>query len=304
MTNVARTLIGLSARDDGPRSQLAGGAVSMAMVSAQHARRVVWRPLRELPRRYDLILSLTRRELAARYRGSFLGFAWSVATPAMMIAIYTFIFAGIFGARFGSSGSKWSYALYLFCGLLPWTAFQESAQSSANTIVAHANLVKKVIFPLETLPVAHALAAIGNQLCGTVALLLATLLIQHGRPTTWLFLPLLLLPQLAFMLGVAWFVAALGVYVRDTAQALGLILTAWMYLTPIIYPASVVPPQYGRLIALNPFSGLIESYRRALLEGRAPDWTGLGYFTAFAALVFFFGYWWFARTRRGFADVV
>lgn len=276
----------------------------MAMVSAEQARRVVWRPLWELPRRRELVLSLARRELAARYRGSFLGFAWSVATPAMMIAIYTFIFAGIFGARFGSSSSKWSYALYLFCGLLPWTAFQEAAQNSANTIVAHANLVKKVIFPLETLPAAHALAAIGNQLCGMVVLLFATLFIQQRLPATWLFLPLLLLPQLVLMFGVAWFVAALGVYVRDTAQALGLILTAWMYLTPIIYPASVVPPQYGRLIALNPFSGLIESYRRTLLDGRAPDWAGLSYFAVFAALAFVFGYWWFARTRRGFADVV
>src|SRR6059036_733510 len=149
------------------------------MISAQTARRAVWRPLWQLPRRFDLIISLTKRELAARYRGSVLGFAWALLTPVVMIAIFTFIFAGIFKAKFGASSSQWDYALYLFCGLLPWNAFQESLQLSSNTIVSHANLVKRVVFPLETLPVALTLAAIANQLFGTVALLFAALLIQR-----------------------------------------------------------------------------------------------------------------------------
>src|SRR2546423_8791162 len=148
------------------------------MISAQGARRAVWRPLWELPRRFDLIFSLTRRELTARYRGSILGILWTLVTPMVMIAIFTIIFAGIFGACFGASSSHWDYALYLFCGLLPWSMFQESVQQSANTIVAHANLVKRVVFPLETLPAAQAFAALGTQLFGTIALLIAIVVIR------------------------------------------------------------------------------------------------------------------------------
>src|SRR6266436_6999577 len=174
------------------------------MISAQTARRAVWRPLWQLPRRFDLIVSLTRRELAARYRGSVLGILWALLTPVVMIAIFTIIFAGIFKARFGNSNSQWDYALYLFCGLLPWNAFQESVQLSATTIVGHANLVKRVVFPLETLPVSLSLAAVANQMFGTVALILAAALLRKEVHATIAFLPLLLLPQLLGTFGAAW----------------------------------------------------------------------------------------------------
>src|SRR5947199_430835 len=166
------------------------------MISAQVARRAVWRPLWELPSRFDLIFSLARRELTARYRGSILGIMWTLVTPMVMIAIFTIIFAGIFKAKFGASSSQWDYALYLFCGLLPWNAFQEALQLSANTIVSHANLVKRVVFPLETLPISLSLAAIANQLFGTAALIIAALLLRREIHGTIFFLPLLLIPQL------------------------------------------------------------------------------------------------------------
>ena len=274
------------------------------MISTQTARRAVWRPLLELPRRFDLILPLARRELAARYRGSVLGVLWAVVTPAVMIAIFTFIFAEIFGARFGARGSTWDYALYLFCGLLPWTAFQDSLQLSSNVIVAHANLVKRVVFPLETLPVAQALSALATQMFGTLALVLAALVLRGELHATLLWLPVLLVPQLIAMLGAAWFVASLGVFLRDTSQGLSLALTAWMYLTPIIYPETLVPDRYRALINLNPFTPLVRNYRRIMLEGAPPDWAGLAYFTAFALALFIFGYWWFAKTRKNFADVL
>jgi lipopolysaccharide transport system permease protein len=274
------------------------------MISAQTARRAVWRPLWELPGRAELIFSLARRELVARYRGSALGLIWAVLTPVVMIAIFTFIFAGVFGARFGASKSPWDYAIYLFCGLLPWTMFQETLQLSANTIVAHANLVKRVVFPLETLPIAQALSALGNQLFGTLALLVATVIIRHELHLTALWLPVLLIPQLFATLGAAWLIASLGVFLRDIAQGIGLVLMAWMYLTPIIYPESIVPERYRPFININPFTALIRSYRRILIEGSAPDWSGLVYFTAFAAVSFIFGYWWFAKTRKNFADVI
>lgn len=274
------------------------------MISAQTARRAVWRPLWQLPGRLDLIISLTKRQLAARYRGSVLGIVWALLTPVVMIAIFTVIFAGLFNARFSASSSQWDYALYLFCGLLPWNAFQESLQLSSSTIVTHANLVKRVVFPLETLPVAHALAAAVNQMLGTAALLVAVFILRRELHATTLFLPLLLIPQVIATLGGAWLLASLGVFVRDIVQGIMLVLMAWMYLTPIMYPESLVPERFRVMVNLNPFTSLVRNYRRILLEGALPDWSGLAYFTAFALVSFFFGYWWFARTRKNFADVI
>lgn len=274
------------------------------VISAHAARRTVWRPLWELPGRFNLIISLTERELAARYRGSILGFVWAMLTPVVMIAIYTFIFAGIFGARFGARGTAWDYAIYLFCGLLPWTAFQEALQLSSTVIVARANLVKRVVFPLETLPAAQTLVALAGQMFGTVALLIAVIIIHRQLHATLLWLPVLLVPQIMASLGAAWFIASLGVFLRDTTQVIGLVLTAWMFLTPIIYPESIVPENYRVFINANPFTALVRNYRRVMLEGLAPDWRGLAYFSAFALIVFIFGYWWFAKTRKNFADVI
>lgn len=266
--------------------------------------RTIWQPLWQLPSRGDLIFSFAKRELLGRYKGSVLGIAWAVLTPVVMIAIFTFIFAGIFGARFGASDSHWDYALYLFCGLLPWSMFQESLQQSANTIVVHSNLVKRVVFPLETLPAAQVLAALGNQLFATVALLIATLIIRQRMELTVLWLPVLLIPQLLFTLGASWLIASLGVFLRDITQGIMLLLMAWMYLTPIIYPESIVPNRFRAFLNFNPFTPLVRSYRRIFLEGTAPDWSGLAYFAAFAIVFFVLGYWWFARTRKSFADVV
>jgi len=274
------------------------------MISAQTARRAVWLPLWQLPRRLDLIVSLTKRELAARYRGSILGIVWTLLTPIVMIAIFTVIFAGIFKAKFGSNSSQWDYALYLFCGLLPWNAFQESLQLSAGTIVAHANLVKRVIFPLEALPVSLSLAAAINQLFGTIVLVVAIAILRREFHATIVFLPLILIPQLVATFGLAWLVASLGVFIRDIVQGIALVLMAWMYLTPIIYPESLVPAPYRDVINVNPFTPLVRNYRRVLIEGSSPDWAGLAYFSAFALLSFLVGYWWFARTRKNFADVI
>ena len=274
------------------------------MISAQTARRAVWRPLWELPGRFDLIASLTRREIAARYKGSVLGIVWAILTPVVTIATFTLIFSGIFGARFGINGSGWEFALYLFCGLLPWTAFQEAVQLSSQKIVSQANLVKRVVFPLETLPVAQTFASLANQLFGTIALLIGALVIQRAVYPSILWLPVLIVPQLLLTFGAAWLVASLGVFLRDIVQGIALLLMVWMYLTPIIYPESIVPEKFRTLINVNPFTPLIRSYRRIILEGLGPDWRGMAYFTIFALITFVFGYWWFARTRKNFADVI
>jgi lipopolysaccharide transport system permease protein len=177
-------------------------------------------------------------------------------------------------------------------------------QQSSGIVVAHANLVKRVVFPLETLPVAQALAALAAQLFGTLALLAATAVIRRELHATVLWLPVLLVPQLLLTLGGAWLVASLGVFVRDTAQVLGLVLMAWLYLTPIIYPEQIVPARFRPALELNPLTPLVRSYRRVMLEGAPPDWAGLAYTTAVALAAFLLGYWWFARTRKNFADVI
>jgi lipopolysaccharide transport system permease protein len=274
------------------------------MVAVQTSREKIWQPLWQLPWRAELIFSLTRRELLSRYKGSVLGIVWALITPIVTIAIFTFIFAGIFGARFSAQGSHWDYSVYLFCGLLPWTMFQETLQQSATTIVSHANLVKRVVFPLETLPVVQALTAVTNQLIGTVVLLVAAIALGHRPSATILLLPVLLIPQIMWTLGAAWLLASLGVFIRDITQGIGLVLMAWMYMTPIIYPESLVPERYRPLINLNPMTPLVRNYRRILLEGSGPDWVGLGYFSAVSLIIFIFGYWWFARTRKNFADVI
>lgn len=264
------------------------------------------RRARVLSQRFDLVRTLAGRELRARYRGSLFGILWTVLTPGVMIAIYTFIFAGMFGARFGTEGNAagWDYALYVFCGLLPWTAFAETLQTSATTIITHVNLVKRVVFPLETLPLAHVFAAFVNQLCGTFVLLTLALASRGRLHLTLLWLPLLWTLQVLFVCGLSWFVAALGVYVRDTPQGLGLVLTAWLFLTPIIYPLAAVPEAYRKYLVFNPWVPLVEAHRHIILDGVAPDFVGLSYFAFVACAVFTIGYLWFAHTRRGFADVV
>ncbi len=251
-----------------------------------------------------LIRSLVRRELSNRYRGSFIGLAWSIITPAVMIIIFTIIFSGIFKARFGSEGGHFNFAVYLFCGLLPWIAFSEGIQRATSSIVENVNLVKRVVFPIEALPVNVALTALIQQLLGTVVLLVANLLLAQALHLTALLLPLLLIPQLLATIGLGWLMASLGVFIRDLPQFNQLLLMAWLYLTPIFYPEEIIPPQYHWLINFNPLAPLIRSYRRILLEGRLPDWRGLGFTLVFAAVCFVFGYWWFERTKKAFADIL
>jgi lipopolysaccharide transport system permease protein len=222
----------------------------------------------------------------------------------VQIVIFTLIFSGIFQARFGGESGPLGFAVYLFCGLLPWLAFAEAVQRSTTVVVEHVNLVKRVVFPVEALTVQLSLAALVQQGIGTVVLLMAALLLERILSPTLFFLPLLLIPQLLLTIGLGWLVASFGVFLRDTGQLVQLSLMAWMYLTPIFYPESMVPAPYRWLVEANPMAPLIRSYRRVLLEGGLPDWSGLGWTTIFALACFLSGYWWFIRTRKAFADVL
>ena len=251
-----------------------------------------------------LIRSLVRRDLTNRYKGSLGGLAWAVITPAVMIVIFTVIFSGIFRARFGTQAGPLAFAVYLFCGLLPWIAFSDGVQRSTTVLTENVNLIKRVVFPIEALPVQVALSAVVQQLVGTVVLLIANLALGGGLHATAFYLPLLLVIQLLPTLGLGWLMGSLGVFLRDVTQATHLILQAWLYLTPIFYPEEMVPENLRWLVRFNPIAPLIRSYRRVLLEGNPPDWTGLLYTFVFGLTCLLFGYWWFERTKKAFADVI
>jgi lipopolysaccharide transport system permease protein len=265
----------------------------------------LWQPAMALLSEHrGLVRSMVRRDLSSRYKGSIIGPAWAVITPAVMIVIFTAIFSGIFGARFGVQGGHLSFATYLFCGLLPWIAFSDGVQRSTTSLTDNVNLVKRVVFPTEALPVNLALSGIAQQLIGTVVLLTVALILEHTIHPTALLLPLLLVPQFLVTAGLGWLMASLGVFIRDMPQINQLTLTTWMYLTPIFYPENIIPPKYQWMVNLNPMAPLVRNYRRILLEGRAPDWRGLGVTMIFALVCFVFGYWWFQRTKKAFADIL
>jgi lipopolysaccharide transport system permease protein len=270
-----------------------------------NAKIPLWRPaLALLEEHRGLVRSMVRRDLSSRYKGSFFGLAWAVITPAVMIIIFTLIFSGIFNARFGAEGGHFSFAVYLFCGLLPWIAFSDGIQRATTSMTDNVNLVKRVVFPVEAIPVNYALSAVVQQLLGTAVLILAALILEHSIRPTVLLLPLLIVPQLLATIGLGWLMASLGVFIRDMPQFNQLALMAWMYLTPIFYPENIIPEKYRWMVAFNPMAPLIRSYRRILLEGRQPDWQGLALTASFGLVCFMFGYWWFERTKKAFADVL
>ena len=269
------------------------------------ARPPLWQAAWALLRDHGgLIRAMVRRELSNRYKGSVMGLAWSIITPAVMIVIFTLIFSGIFNARFGNEGGHVGFAVYLFCGLLPWIAFSEGIQRATSVLTENVNFVKRVVFPIEALPVNVVLASLVHQLLGTVVLVVAALLLEGTVHLTVVFLPVLMLVQLIATIGLAWLMASLGVFIRDMPQFNQLLLMAWMYLTPIFYPEQMIPKRYDWLVRFNPMAPLIRSYRWALLEGRMPDWRGLIFTLTFAIVCFTAGYWWFERTKKAFPDVL
>lgn len=266
------------------------------------ARGVV-QPFRSIWRNRSLIRSMVRRDIAGRYAGSHAGVFWTVIHPLLLMLTYAFVFGMVLRTRFGNDDRPSSFVLYFLAGMLPWLPFSESAGRAAGVIVEHANFVKKLVFPLDILPVNVVFAGLFSQFFGVLVFFGALLL--FGRDIYWtaLYLPLLIVPQLLFTLGVCWLLAALGVLFRDLGQLMGFIVTVWFFLTPICYDESLLG-QYHWLFQINPFYILVRAYRAVLLEQAAPDWQSLLFLTAASALVFLLGYGWFHRTRRQFADLL
>lgn len=256
----------------------------------------------------ELIVELTRRDIQQNYQGSFLGIVWSMIGPLSTLLIYTFVFSVVFQARWSTDStqptSQGEFALILFAGLTAFNVFSIVLNRSPGLILSVPNYVKKVIFPLEILPVVVTGSSVVTSLINVVLVLVGEALVYHKiSPTIWL-LPLVYLPLILLTQGLAWFLSSFGVFVRDVGQAIGVIVQILFFMTPIVYsPASL--PQKARFIAeLNPLALIINWFRNVLLWGNMPDWGGWVIVTLICAVISILGFAWFSVTKRGFADVM
>ena len=267
--------------------------------------------LRKLPRYRGLIQSLVARELKARYRGSVLGFFWSFFNPLLLLLVYTFVFTVVLPG--GWDEKLGPRALFLFCGLLPWTWFSSSLIESSNILIAGGNLIKKVMFPAEVLPIVSVLANLVHFLFGLI--ILVVFLIYYKAPlqlSELVWFPVVVLVQLLLTLGLALILSAMTVHFRDIKDILANVLTLWFFATPIIYPISDInrplsgtPAWAKTLINLNPFTHLAVSYQEILFyEGPFGHWKWLLALGVGSLLLFLFGYFLFDRLRDSFAEEV
>ena len=254
----------------------------------------------------QLISQLTRREVVGRYRGSLLGLAWSFLNPLVMLIVYTFVFSVAFKARWNTGGeeSKAEFAIILFTGMIVFGLFAEVVNRAPGLIVSNVNYVKKVVFPLEILSWVSLGTVLFHSMVSLVVLLLAQLMINKSLPWTIVFFPLVLLPLILASLGIAWFLASLGVYVRDIGQITGVFTTILMFLSAVFYPLSALPEAYQAWLRLNPLVHIITESRKVLIFGGLPDGLLLGISLLAGFAIAISGFWWFQKTRKGFADVL
>jgi ABC-type polysaccharide/polyol phosphate export permease len=264
----------------------------------------MWHNLRQLLRYRSLIQSLVARELKARYRGSVLGFFWSFINPLLLLLIYSFVFSVVLPGKWPAELQP--YALFMFCGILPWTWFSSSLLESSNVLISGGNLIKKVMFPAEVLPIVTVLA---NMVHFFLGLPIVGIFLVYNRvpiqPLDLLWFPVVVAVQLLFTVGIALLVSALTVHFRDIKDILANLLTFWFFATPIIYPLSAAPPSAQRLLMLNPFTHLALSYQEILFyRGPYTEWEGLGLLAAASFALFWLGFFLFDRLRDTFAEEV
>jgi lipopolysaccharide transport system permease protein len=253
----------------------------------------------------DLLNQLVGRNVEIRYKGTMMGFIWMLVTPLVMLAVYTFVFGVIFKARWvGFGDSKAAFSLILFCGMTVFNVFSESVNGSVGIVTGNPNYVKKVVFPLELLPVSAVFSACFFGLIWTGILLAGIVLFLHKFCLAAVCLPLIVIPLILLSCGIAWFVASLGVFFRDLALVVGIILQIWYFMTPIFYSEEMIPETIRPILNFNPLSPIVHSVRQALMYNQWPDWHTLGVVTFLSVIVFQLGYFWFMKTKRGFADVL
>lgn len=253
----------------------------------------------------DLIHQFSRRYFLARFRGTYLGTLWAFLLPLLSLGVYTFVFNFVFSARFAGGETRSQYAVALFCGITVYGIFSETVTRAASLVLDNPNLVKKVVFPTEILPV----AALGSSLgfaAITLALVLAGVWVFYGAiPVTALLLPIVLLPLVMLGLGLAWFLASLGVFIRDVGNVVTVLVSQLLFfLTPIFYRPESLPEPWRAVSRMNPLTPIITGARSVLVEGQAPEWPALAASAVLGLVLMHLGYAWFMKSKRGFADVL
>ena len=261
---------------------------------------------RNLWRHRELIRQFTRREIEGRYKGSFIGIFWSFINPLVLLLIYTFVFGVVFKARWpnAKTDNLGEFALTLFCGLICFTIFSDCISRAPGSIINVPNYVKKVVFPLEILAVSALGSALFHALISLIILLCANVLLNGALQWTLLLLPIVVLPLVFFSLGLSWFLASLGVFIRDISYTVILVVQVLFFLTPIFYPLEAIPEPYQAFIRLNPLTSAVENFRRVILWGWQPSWIGLMLWLLATGAVMILGYAWFMKTKKAFADVI
>ena len=263
--------------------------------------------LRSIFRSRFLLGKMVRRTLALKYKGAVLGVLWNFIQPLMMLAIYTFVFSVVFEARWGTDTSTEGhgrFSVILFAGMLVYMIFSESLSQACFQITNNTNYVKKVVFPLEILPLIPVLASFVQGLIWLVLLFFAVVFLFGTVSATMLLFPAVLLPLFLFTLGFAYFTASLSVYLRDTPYVVSVLLQMLFFMTPIFYPVSAVPEDLRGILEVNPLTVMINELRSLFLFGQMPDWWFLGKASLISLIVFLLGFAWFNKTKKGFADVL
>lgn len=256
-------------------------------------------------RNRDLIKVSAKRDVLGRYRGSIMGVLWSFFHPLLMLAVYTFVFSVVFKARWNTgSDSRTEFALVLFSGLIVFNLFSECINRAPSLILSNTNYVKKVIFPLEILPVVTLLSALFHGMASLGAWFLAYIVFFGWPHVTALYLPLVMLPLIFLIMGLSWALASLGVFLRDISQFISIATTVLMFLSPIFYPVTALPEAYRHFLFLNPLTLVIEQVRDVLYWGKSPDLVMLGTYLVATMFIAWLGFAWFQKIRKGFADVL
>ncbi len=260
--------------------------------------------VRNLWRQRHLIFALSRREIQGKYRGSFFGMMWPALTPLLMLAIYTFVFSVVFKSRWGQQGGRLDFALILFLGMLSFNILSEVVVRAPTLIISNVNYVKKVVFPLEILPCVALLTSLFHAAIGFAVWIVAMLALGRALPLTILWMPLYLLPLMLATLGLAWLLAALGVFLRDIGQVTAVAMTGLLFLSPVFFSAKSVPDEFRPLIERNPLSYVLEGLRGVAVFGEAPAWSVVLMLLLGGGLLAWVGHAFFQVARKGFADVL
>lgn len=255
----------------------------------------------------ELWWRLTEREVLGRYRGSMLGVSWSFLNPLAMLGVYTFIFSQVFNARWGTavnSGGPLGFAINLFAGLIVYNLFSECATKAPTTILLFPNYVKKVVFPLEILSAVSVGSALFHAITSLLVLAIFILICFHHIPFQALWLPLVWLPLLLGCLAMSWLLGALGVFLRDLGQVIGVCVSMLMFLSPIFFPITALPIRWQPLLAINPLAGIIEQTRLVLVSGKNPDSIYVLAAILLSILACELSFRSFQKAKRAFADVL